>query len=285
MGESTGGRPDNTYRLVLFDAIEDPGPVRDLICGVTGLHPTDANQWIARAPGVMRHPLAEGEVRELLDGLFELGVAAEAWRVDAVPNLTPPRVLHDLAFGEGGFQVKGLRGEPTHWVPWEKVELIAAGRIQQDDEQRAVTPPNWVQSVSMGLNAVLRRPSVVARRQRTFKLAREPVGEAIVVRKDPRVAFRIVENQMKYACLGDRRQAAASANFPVLIGELCRHASEASVPPSTRALLEGGDVRECLFPSSQALLDYATIKLLWSWYRRDRDRSGGPQTDESDTVE
>jgi hypothetical protein len=31
---------------------------------------------------------------------------------------------------------------------------------------------------------------------------------------------------------------------------------------------EAGD---CDFASSQALLDYATHRLLWSWYSRDRD--------------
>ncbi len=61
-------RADNTYRLVIFDEPEDPQAVRDLICGVTGLHPTDVMQWVARAPGVWPHPLAEGEVREILDG-------------------------------------------------------------------------------------------------------------------------------------------------------------------------------------------------------------------------
>ncbi len=87
---STTRKPDNDYHLVLFDAPDDPKAVRDLICGVTGLHPTDAMQWVARAPGVWRRPLPEGEVRELLDGLFELGVPAEAWRVDQLPNLVPP---------------------------------------------------------------------------------------------------------------------------------------------------------------------------------------------------
>lgn len=269
--------PDNTYRLVLFDPIENPPPVRDLICGVTGLHPTDAMQWIARAPGVVRHPLAEGEIRELLDGLFDLGVPAEAWRIDAIPNLVPPRVVHALVLKTDGFQVKGLRGEPAHWVPWDKVELLAAGKIAQDDEQRSVTPPNWVQAVSLGLNAMLRRPQAVARRQRTMKLSRDPVGEAILVRRDPRIAFRIVENQMNYSCLGDRCQPSASNNFPILIQELRDYSTAAYITASTNALLTENDEEPepPLFYSSNALIDYATLRLLWSWYRRDRDRAQG----------
>ena len=35
-----------------------------------------------------------------------------------------------------------------------------------------------------------------------------------------------------------------------------------------------------LFPDHQALLDYATHRLLWSWYRRDRDaQSQSPPRD------
>ena len=75
-------KPDNTYRLLIFDQPDDPAAVRDLLCGVTGDHPTDAMQWVARIPGIWARPLADGEVRELLDGLYALGVAAEAWRID-----------------------------------------------------------------------------------------------------------------------------------------------------------------------------------------------------------
>jgi hypothetical protein len=35
---------------------------------------------------------------------------------------------------------------------------------------------------------------------------------------------------------------------------------------------EAGD---CDFGSSQALLEYATHRLLWSWYSRDRDAQSG----------
>ena len=69
---------DDTYRLVVFEAPEDPEAVRDLLCEVTGSHPTDAMQWVARAPGIWRQPLREEQARALLDGLYKLGVPAEA---------------------------------------------------------------------------------------------------------------------------------------------------------------------------------------------------------------
>ena len=262
---------DPSYRLVIFDAPDEPHAVRDLLCEVTGIHPTDAMQWLARTPGVWPRPLAEPEVRALLDGLYDLGVAAEAHRADLLPQLAPPRTIHDAACLPEGLRVKGLRGEPTHWVPWDRVELIAAGRIMLEDEFRDVSPPGWVQSVSMGLNAILRRSQAVARRRRSVRIPHEPVGEAILVRRDPRIAFRIVATKMNYASLGDRLRLSAAENFPIFLADLRDHAQSAFVTPSTLAFLANDDPDAFEFPSSQALLDYATHRLLWSWYRRDRD--------------
>jgi hypothetical protein len=264
-------KADNTYRLVIFAAPEDPVAVRDLLCSITGLHPTDAMQWVARAPGVWPQPLAEGEVREILDGLYELGVAAEAHRVDLLPNLSPARTIHEAACLPDGFRVTGLRGEPTHWAPWDRIELICAGSIETEDEFREISPPTWVNAVSTGLNALLRRPQIVARRRRAMRVPRDPVREVIIVRRDPRLALRVIENKMNYHYLGDRLHASAAENFPLLLADLCTHAKDAYVTDSTRALLEAKEPEEYMFPSSQALLDYATHRLLWSWYRRDRD--------------
>jgi hypothetical protein len=262
---------DNTYRLVLFVAPEDSAAVRDLLCGVTGLHPTDVMQWVARAPGIWPQPLAEGEVREILDRLYEQGLAAEAWRLDALPTLSPPRTIHSASCLPEGLRVQGLRGEPTHWVPWERVELIAAGRIAAEDEFREIVPPSWVGAVSTGLNALLRRPQVVSRRQRSMRIPHDPASEVVIVRRDPRVALRVVENKMNYAYLGDRLRPKATENFPLFLADLCARAAQAYITPTTKALLDGSHSEEFEFPSTQALMEYATHRLLWSWYRRDRD--------------
>jgi hypothetical protein len=229
-------------------------------------------QWLARLPGVWARPLPEDQARALLDGLYELGVAAEAWRSDRFPELAPARTIHAAACLPEGFRVKGLRGEPTHWVPWDRIELISAGRVTADDEFRNVKPPDWPSAVAAGLRAMTLRPSKLPpRRTRAQRVPREPVSEVVIVRRDPRIAFRVVENQMNYAYLGDRLSTAAADNFPVFVADLCARADAAYITPPTRALLEHKDPAEFTFPSSQALLDYSTHRLLWSWYRRDRD--------------
>ncbi|HWE37449.1 MAG TPA: hypothetical protein VG406_12845 [Isosphaeraceae bacterium] len=263
---------DDPYRLVLFTAPEDPRAVRDLLCEVTGLHPTEAMLWVARAPGILPRPLGADEVRALLDGLFELGIPAEAWRADALPVLGPPRTIHSAACLDDGFRVQGLRGEPTHWVPWDRVELISAGRIQATDEYRDVEPPSWPEALAAGLGSVFRgRRRRPGRRRRARRVVRDPVGEVILVRREPRLSFRAVATEMSYAYLGDRLRPSAAENFPVFLADLCRGARRAYVTGPTRDLLDGHEPEAATFPSSQALLDYSTHRLLWSWYRRDRD--------------
>ena len=114
----------------------------------------------------------------------------------------------------------------------------------------------------------------MSRMARAYRVPRDPVGEILIVRRDPRIAFRVVENQMNYAYLGDRLKSSAAENFPIFLADLCARADQAYLTPSTRALLERRDRSEYEFPSSQAILDYATHRLLWSWYRRDSEAQG-----------
>ena len=277
-GANAMDRAEVPYRLVVFDALDDPPAVRDLFARVTGAHPVDAMQWVARVPGVWPKLLEESQARQLLDGLYDLKVAAEAWRVDAFPDLRRPRTIHEAACIDGGLRITGLRGEPTHWVPWDKVELIAAGAIAAADPGREPTPPGWVNAISTGFRAAIGRAPRAARRSRGFRTPRDPVAEVLIVRRDPLVAFRVVANQMNYGYLGDRIQPAAIDNFPVFLADLKRLATTAFVTSTTDDLLSDSDEvdpDDYEFTSTQSLVDYATLRLLWGWYRRDRNKLEG----------
>ncbi len=264
-------KPDNTYRIVVFQEPEDPKAVRDLLCSVTGDHPTDAAQWVARTPGIWARPLAEGEARELLDGLFELGVPAEAWRIDSVPNLSPPRTVHEASCLSEGLRITGLRGEAIHWVPWDKVELIHAGRIEAED---GPGPIDWSPTFMEGVRALTHRPGCLPpRAPKVGQEPRPPVCEVHIVRTDPRVAFRIVENAMNYAYLGDRLHTTAVENFRLLLTDLIAKAPKAYVTAEALALREAKGDEVPPFDAPQELLQETTIRLLWSWYRRDRDQT------------
>ena len=198
------------------------------------------------------------------------------------PSSAPARSVHRAACLSDGFRIEGLRGEPTHWVPWDRIEMICAGRISAEDEFRKDPNPRWPSSVVSGIRALaLMKPRPLGRHTRAQRIPRDPIWEALIVRRDPRIAFRVVENQMNYAYLGDRLKSAAADNFPVFLADLCARAGEAYITPSTRSLLKMAEAGECEFSSSQALLEYATHRLLWSWYSRDRDaQASRPEWDQ-----
>ena len=162
--------------------------------------------------------------------------------------------------------------------------MICAGRIMAEDEFREVRKPRWPSTVVAGIRALaLQKPRPMDRLARAHRIPRDPIGEVLIVRRDPRIAFRVVENQMNYSYLGSRLRNSAAENFPVFLADLIARAGNAYLPPSTRALLEQRLPTEYEFPSSQALLDYGTHRLLWSWYRRDGEESGqarGPGTED-----
>ncbi len=259
------------YRLVVFDELDDPKPVRDLFVEVTGTHPTDAAQWVARVPGVWPKPLDELSTRILLDRLYELEVAAEAWRVDKFPELGSPRTVHSASCDETGFRVLGLRGEAAHWVPWDKIDLISAGLIDAEDEFRDVSPPTWLQALNSGARLMLGR-SPSGRRQRAMRVPRDPKPEVFVIRRDPLVTFRIIGSEMNYAYLGDRLKSSSVENFPIFLRDLCSQATKAYLTLPTKHMLEQQLTEDDIFWDDQSLLDYTHHRLLWSWYRRDGEK-------------
>ncbi len=267
--------PNESYLLVVFDAIDDPDAVRDVLSRATKMHPTDAMHWVARMPGIGPRPLDKGQIKEVLDALYDLGVAAEARLPAAVPALHPVRNVHDVACLPEGLRVRGLRGEPIHWVPWPKIELIHAAWVEQEDETRSVGAATWMTAMRNAVNTVMGRPRMlIDRRPRTMRVAREPRRELVVVRREPLIALRLTEDTVNYAYLGAKRRPTAGENFPLLLQDLAARATDATLSPSTRGLLnpESAEKRGTPLATSQALIDDALLKLLWRWYQRDRER-------------
>jgi hypothetical protein len=268
------GNEADGYMLIVFDSIEAAEPVRDLLCEVTGMHPTDAMRWVARMPCVGAHPLTKVQADRLLEGLYELGVAGEARKRDAIPTLAPARTARTVACLPEGFRVKGLRGEPIHWVPWSKIELIDAAWVDQKDATRAVGAPSWMTAVRNAVSTLVGRPRMlIGRRPRTMRFLREPSREVVLVRREPRLALHMQEGSINYSYLGEKLRPTAAENFPLFLSDLCGHAKDAYLTPSTRRILGGhpSEGEESRQKSSQELVEDAGLWLLWSWYRRDRD--------------
>ena len=232
--------------------------------------------WVAKStPGVWPKPLSADQARAparrpVRPGRRGRGLA----RRRSSPSSAPPRTIHDAACLPEGFRVKGLRGEPTHWVPWDegRAGLRRAdrgrGRVPRASGRRAGPRP-W----PTGLRALtFRKPRPAPRLARAARIAARPGRRGPDRPQGP--ADRLPRGREPDELRLPRRHASARRppeNFPLFVADLVARADDAYLTPSTRALLHGGDPSEYTFATSQALLDYATHRLLWGWYKRDRD--------------
>ena len=244
-----------------------------MICAAAGTHPTDVVQWLARAPGVWPQLLDEPTVRKLLDGLYESKVAAEAWRVDQFPDLSPPRDDSPCRLpGPGAAHRRAAR----------RTDPLGALGPDRDDLRRV---RSWSRmkfatcTASAGLPRWLpafapwrcRGPRPMSRMARAYRTPARPRRRDLD--RSPRSANRLSRGREpdELRLPGRPPEDFGGGEFPDLSCRSLRRADQAYLTPSTRALLERRDGSEYEFPSSQAILDYATHRLLWSWYSRDRE--------------
>jgi len=162
------------YRLVVFEEVDDPqgNPRPVLQGGRASTRPTPCSGWRG-CRGSGPRPLSETETRSLLDGLYEYGVPAEAWRNRPVPRDLPAADdPHGRLPARRAFRVQGLRGEPTHWVPWDRIDWSAAGRSRPRTSSGASAARPGPGPVGGPAAITLRGPKPPRRTQRPARAAR-----------------------------------------------------------------------------------------------------------------
>ena len=204
------------YRLVIFDTIDEPHGAARPVCRVTGMHPTDAVQWLARARGP--GPAAGGG----------RGSQAAGWPVEAGDR---GRGLADRPVSGAEPAADG----PSRRVPRRRVpDRGPAGRadalgalgpdradLRRPDRGRGRVPQCL--RPAMALDGRLRNPRPGPDEAAAGQPPRpgDPDSPRSGRRGDrssarePRIAFRVVENQMNYAYLGRPPEPVGRRQFPV----------------------------------------------------------------------
>ncbi len=207
------------YRLVVFEEIDDPRGPRPLLQG-------------DRHSPHRRHAVGDAGTRHLAPAadrgggaLCSMASTSSACRPrrdesTSSPTSPPRRSTPPPACRRDSGSRASRRSDP----------LGPLGPDRPDQRPSASTPrtssarqaPAWSAALAVGLRAITFRVGRPPdRSQRAGRVLRDPTGEAIIIRRDPLIAFRIVENQMNYAYLGERLGPKAAENFPVLLADLC----------------------------------------------------------------
>lgn len=261
------------YRLVVFQEPAEHDPVRDLLAKTLKIHPLDAQRLVAHMPGILPGLYSAKDSRKLLDALFELKIPAEARAYDQFPDLSRPKQVHDMILTAGGVNIRDLVHKQTlHLLPWNQIGMIAAGRVQLPNVVTEYTPPGMTRAVVYGVRRMLGGGSL-NRKERTVSSPVAPKGEAIIWRKNPHGAFRLSEDKLRYDILGDQRAETASENFPKLLRWLSGGADQAFLTSGSLKFMgnEPGEVP--IFADFDSLTESATMELLRSWYRADREKA------------
>lgn len=262
------------YRLAVFGKPESTEPVRDFLAKTLQIHPLDAQRLTAHMPGILPGLFDAETSKKILDRFFELKLPAEARSADSFPDLSRPRPVQDLTLTPGGVNFRdNVRKQTLHFLPWNKIGLIAAGRIAMPDTVIEYDPSGITRNVVYGVRRMLGGGSL-NRKERTVRSPGFPKGEAILWRKEPHGVFRLSEDKLRYDILGEHRAENAAENFPRLIKWLATAADDAFLTDSTKALIGQIEGEPDVYSDEEALIESATMQLLRSWYRADREKSG-----------
>jgi hypothetical protein len=262
------------YKLVVFQAPVERESVRNMIVKTLKIHALDAQRLVAHMPGILPGLYGADDCRKLLDALFEMSIPAEARAQDQFPDLSRPKQVHDLILTPGGLNIRDLvRKQTLHFLPWNQIGLIAAGRVEMPSVVTEYTPPGITRGVVYGVRRMLGGGSL-NRKEQTVHSPVAPKGEAIIWRKNPHGAFRLSEDKLRYDILGEQRAETAFENFPRLLRWLAAGTDEAFLTQGSLVYL-GNEIGEIpVYPDLDSLTETATMELLRSWYRKDRDESG-----------
>jgi len=240
---------------------------RQLLGAVLGEHldmeRADTLRLAAHMPGVLPRSLTSDQAGRLVEALTHVGIDAEAWPVDRIPDLSEPRTVHKVICRADGLESFGLHGEPSHWLPWEQVELLSLGVLPRAAKELSLAAPVWVTAAA----AVVRPLLLGGPRSRAHRVKRrEPVApELWIIRARPVLALRVQRDRMSYEYLGERLQPSTRANFRLLLADLVAAVPHATVTPAAQSFIAGDRPGHFHFASAQHLMEYTTWQLLLRW--------------------
>lgn len=239
------------WRVVIFASPDDTYALRDTIVETLGMHPTDAMIRANSAPAILPDLFTAGQAELLASAIDKQGLQAEAIPQSEIPDFGHPEPVHHAKCLDAGLEILEMHGEEETMIPWPQVELVSVGNVPQEIARHMLVETEPI-------------PVTSARRTSRLPLEvqRRSGPELLVVRREPRLAFRMDHERMSYEYLGLRKTDSAARNFRLFVEDLVARASEAYLPPATRAFLKREQPIEYQFDSPEELRRYTVFHLL-----------------------
>ena len=212
------------------------------------MHPTDAMIRAERLPGILPASLSRDVAEHVAAAINRAGVHAEAVSQKDIPDFEHAEAVHHVRCNGTGLEIIELHGGTESRVAWSDVELIAVGRVRDEEEEHLVAD----------------KPIFSYRRLTPDEhFVRQVAGpELWLVAGNPLRPYRIDHSRMNYEYLAERKTDSATHNFRCFVEDLVKNAVSAYITPSTRAFLGLAPTRHYEFDSADDLRRYTVFHLL-----------------------
>ena len=242
--------------------------------GVPGLTPYDAHMVCGAGDGILCRNLSAAQAEVLLTNLGTEAVQVELVEETKLPSLPTGRVIHRGKFTPEALLVDDLlKGQLP--LPWEQVQLIAAGSVQTATFARKRTEWEEVHMDHLHIHAgiMIPIPRKVTRFEYNSKESSDWFLRADILLADSTTRYRIEAEHFDFAASCPEASRNLAGDFCLFVRELARYAPKAMLSRGAAAIL--ADPPEFVyFPHKKSYED----ELIWTLWRNAQGQIPGETT-------
>lgn len=238
------------FCVVVFSRGNDPVRMAEALRDALHLNLLDARIHTAHIPGILPERLDEVQAAAVVETVRKLGVSATVTAEVDIPQLDHPETVHHAACTADGFEVFGVSGARSSFVPWTDLEFVSVGFVPMEAPHHTTTESPVV--VHSAPHMVIEKSDGVA--------VSGPV--CWLIARNPERVYFIDHRQMNYDYLESRKTLSATANFSEFLNDLVKFAADAFLTPSTHAILNHGSANDYTYPDAEQFKQKTLLQYL-----------------------
>ncbi len=235
-----------TFSVFISELPDDHEPIVDLLIRDFEYHRTDARIRLRHLPGILPDNFSYEKATQLAAELENADCHAGVVDTNNIPDLKHAPLLHHVRCEPQGFTILDISGNVLEALPWSSFTFLTVGAVPTT-------------SVERGAHSQATPPASAAREPAKAPLRSDHDTMALWLATDsPERYLRVVEHEMNYEYLGDRKSTSSSENFKHLIQDILNFAPQIASTLSVKQYLDGRPQRRFHYDSLEALRD-ATV--------------------------
>lgn len=246
------------FRIAVFSVPDDLESLEKVLMDLPNMDRATARLQTRLLPGIVQGTYAQDVAVSTVKEIEHIAGTASVVPSNSVPDLNHVHATHHVNLTDIALETIDPSDRLQSWA-WNTVSVISVGVLPSSAPSRSRSAP----TLSSGSSHRSWNSGV--------KIAAKPRPEAYVVLSDGQATLNMASDEMNFEYLGDRLAKNSSANFMLLIRDLVRRATNASITPATIAFLEHTHLPRSDFRSHEEFRRYTEFQTLLS--RRQKEMS------------